>query len=85
VVTASTAGIESTAKITSVVSMTISASSSGVASSRVPSRTRNRWPCSCPVLGSTRRSARTARLRSGCGGASRSILTADQSSTTPNT
>ncbi len=85
VVTARMAGIESTANSTSVVSMTIRASSSGVASSVPPRRTRKRWPCSRPVTGSTRRTRRSARLRSGRGWLPRGIRAAAYSSTAPNT
>ena len=67
VVTARIAGIESTAKITSVVSIMIRASSSGVASTRPPSRTRNRWPCSRSEAGRIRRRPRRTMVRCGWG------------------
>src|SRR6185436_12146278 len=44
-VTANTAGIESSANTMSVVSMTTSATSSGVATSRPPSRRQKSCPC----------------------------------------
>ena len=86
VVTASTAGMESTAKITSAVSTTTSATSSGVASRRPPSLTTNRWPCSRSPTGSTRRTTRSTRGSRGAAWLSpRSMLAAATSRMAPKT
>lgn len=76
VVTAKMAGMESTAKSTSVVSTTTRAASSGVASHRPPSRTKKRCPRYSGVMGTARRTNRNSGLRSGWTSASpwRAIL-----------
>src|SRR5258707_144884 len=53
-VTANTAGIESSANTMSVVSMTTSATSSGVAMSRPPSRRQKSCPCNTGLTRTTR-------------------------------
>jgi len=64
-VTAKMAGIESTAKMTSVTSTRISAMSSGVATRRPFSIVRKREPSNRDVDGITRRASRRTRPSSG--------------------
>ena len=61
------AGIESSAKTTSEISMSRSASSSGVATQRPASRTRKWRPSMRLVAGTTRRRNLKSALFSGCG------------------
>src|SRR4029079_6406741 len=52
-VIANTAGTESSANTISVVSMTASATNSGVAIRRAPSRRQKSWPCNTGLTGVT--------------------------------
>jgi len=65
-VTAKIAGIESTAKMMSVVSTSTRTARSGVANHRPASRTVSRWPWYSSAVGTTRLNSRSAGLRSGC-------------------
>ena len=86
-VSARIAGIESTAKITSVVSITISTTNSGVAESLPARRTKNLPPWYSAVTGIRRRKRRTIGLFSGSIFFSFSChsLMPDTMSTAPNT
>ena len=63
--TASTAGTESTANSTSVVSTSTSTANSGVASRRPATRVHSFWPSYSLVEGTTRRTSRRNGLCSG--------------------
>ena len=70
-VTAKIAGIESTANTMSVVSISTSTASSGVATRLPGSTTENRCPWYSGVIGTTRRNSFSTGFRSGCTSSSR--------------